>query len=104
MRRRDRIQRRAFLRGYSAGRRLTDNQTARLEQKLSGQLSEQLAFLLQVISGGLGQHRREVVAEIDGAFVEMRKEISALRSPQGANGGSNQLIELPGPPVSRRLQ
>ena len=99
MRRSERM--RAFRRGYSAGRQLTGDQIARLEQKLADQLSEQRAFLLEVIGEGLGQHRREVVAELNDTFAAMQ---SALRSLQGANGGSNELIDLLGPPVSRRLQ
>ena len=98
MRRSERMQRRAFRRGYNAGRQLIEAQTARLEQKLASQLSEQRAFLLQAIGEGLGQHRREVVAEVNDAFAAMQ---SALRSLQGDNV---TLIDLLGPPVSRRLQ
>lgn len=88
---------RAFRRGYRAGRQLTSDQIARLEQKLAEQLSEQRAFLLEVIGEELGQHRRDVCAEINDTFAAMQSALRSLR------GGSNELIDL-GPAVSRRLQ
>ena len=98
------MQRRAFRRGYSFGSRLTDVRAVQLEQKLAGQLSEQLAFLLQVISEGLTQHRREVVAEINDTFVEMRTVVSALRAERLGRQEPEEPIDVSAPPVSRRLQ
>jgi hypothetical protein len=100
MRRRERLQRRVFLRGYAAGRQLTDHQTARLEQKLADQMSEQRAFLLQVIVEQLDNHRREVVAGIRDTFGRLQKQVRELQL-QGDD--SSQLIDLL-PPGSTTLQ
>ena len=73
MRRSERMQRRAFRRGYAAGKRLTDSQAARLENKLIAMIDAQKTFVLQVVATSLGQFRDELVDEANAIFVEMRK-------------------------------
>ena len=91
-------------------RRLTDAEAARrLEAKCATMIDqaqeEQKDYVRRLLTELLAAFRDDVIGEIDGAFVDMRKQLVELRDARGLDdpGNSGEPIDLPNP-IARRLQ